>query len=115
MDRLSGKDNLEVNGMKERSERMSGAKRVFDRVVIGLSMLKPRYRVMLGFCPLCNSDAPELEDCPLCEGYHSARGDCFPPPEELKKKWLDEMREVKRTKRTIKKLVRDSRRRRLAQ
>jgi hypothetical protein len=107
--------NLEVNGMKERSERMSGAKRVFDRVVIGLSMLKPRFRVALGYCPLCNSDAPELDDCPLCDGYHTARGDTFPPPKELKRKWLDEMLDVKRTKRSIKKLVRDSRRRRLAQ
>lgn len=107
--------NLEVNGMKERSERMSGAKRVFDRVVIGLSMLKPRYRVMLGFCPLCNSDAPELDSCPLCDGYHSSKNDEFPPPKDLKKKWLDEMRGVNRTQRNIKKLVRDSRRRRLAQ
>lgn len=101
--------------MKERSERVSGAKRVFDRVVIGLSMLKPRFRVALGFCPMCNSDAPELDDCPLCDGYHSVRGDISPPPLELKKKWLDEMLDVKRTKRSIKKLVRDSRRRRLSQ
>lgn len=103
--------------MKERSERMSGvAKRsVFDRVVIGLSMLKPRFLVALGFCPMCSSDAPKLDNCPLCDGYHSARGDVFPPSKELKRKWLDEMRGVKLTKRKIKKLVRDSRRRRLAQ
>lgn len=100
--------------MKERSERMSGAKRVFDLVVIGLSMLKPRFRVAMGFCPACNSDAPELDDCPLCDGYHTARGDTFPPPKELKKEWLDVMRGVVRTNRNIEKLVRDSRRRRLA-
>lgn len=101
--------------MKERIERMSGAKRAFDRIVIELSMLKSRYRVALGFCPLCNSDAPELDECPLCNGYHTARGDEFPPPKALKKLWLDELKNVKRAKQRIKKLVRDSRRRRLDQ
>ena len=70
--------------MKERSERMSGAKRVFDRVVIGFSMLKPRFRAALGCCPLCNSDAPEIDECPLCDGYHAARGDTFPPAKKVK-------------------------------
>ena len=83
---------------------------VFDQIIIGLSMLKPRFRVAMGFCPMCNSDAPELDDCPLCDSYHSARGDTFPPSLELKQKWLDEMRSVERAKRNTNKLVRDARR-----
>lgn len=88
---------------------------LIDRFVIGISMAKARYRVALGCCPMCNSDAPELDDCPLCEGYHAARGDDSPPPKELKQRWLDDMHGVKRIKRNIQKLVRESRRKRLAQ
>ena len=86
---------------------------IFDRVVIGLSMIKPRFRVALGCCPLCNSDAPELDDCPLCNSYHTARGDESPPPKYLKQRWLKEMRGVEKAKRTAKKLVRMARNKRL--
>jgi len=26
-------------------------------------------RAKLGFCPMCNSDAPEMYDCQICEPY----------------------------------------------
>ena len=44
-------------------------------------------RLALGFCPLCNSDAPEVYDCPVCSGYQSASGDKWPPPRATKKRW----------------------------
>jgi hypothetical protein len=40
-----------------------------------------------GFCPECNSSAPELDHCPTCEGYHSAKGDPWPPAQSLKDDW----------------------------
>jgi len=67
-----------------------------EAVVMWFKMLIPRFRVSLNSCPLCNSDAPELDNCPLCGGYHSARGDEYPPEKELKQKWLKEMYSVKR-------------------
>lgn len=76
---------------------------------ISFSMLPARFRVALGFCPLCNSDAPELDNCPICDGYSSARGDKFPPSKELKIKWLREMKDTKKAKLMAKNLVRDSR------
>ena len=84
-----------------------------EAVVMWFKMLIPRFRVSLNSCPLCNSDAPELDNCPLCGGYHSARGDEYPPEKELKQKWLKEMYSVKRIQRNIKKAVRESRKRRL--
>jgi len=54
----------------------------------GLSLIKGRLRLMNGFCPMCNSDAPELYDCPVCDGYQSARGDKYPPAIDTKdKRW----------------------------
>jgi len=52
-----------------------------------LSLIKGRLRLRYGFCPMCNSDAPELYDCPVCDGYHSARGDKYPPVIDTKDKW----------------------------
>jgi len=40
-------------------------------------------RLLLGFCPKCNSDAPELYDCPVCEFYSGT----YPPSKETKEKW----------------------------
>lgn len=82
---------------------------LFDRLVIGLSMAKARYRTALGFCPMCNSDAPALDDCPLCDSYHPARGNAFPPPKKLRLEWLAEYRGVLVTQRNIQRLVRESR------
>lgn len=66
-----------------------------------LEYLKALYRVMLGFCPLCNSDAPELYDCPICNGRHSARGDKFPPPKATKSLWLKDYKAVLSAKEMI--------------
>lgn len=85
-----------------------------DRIVIGVSMARARYRSIFGFCPICNSDAPELYDCPLCGGYHSVRGDTWPPPAKLRSQWLEEYRRVCVTQRNIKRLVREARARRLS-
>ena len=58
------------------------------RVMVGfIKRLRGNYRISLGFCPLCNSDAPEVYDCPLCEGYQQARGDKYPPTKETKRAW----------------------------
>lgn len=52
-------------------------------------------RLLYGFCPLCNSDAPEIYDCPLCEGRHAAKGDNFPPAKEVKAAWRKEWDSVR--------------------
>lgn len=85
-----------------------------ERIVMWLKMLLPRFRVWLGFCPMCNSDAPELDSCPLCEGYHHASGDVFPPPPNIKKQWLDEIRTIIGVQMDLKKAVRESRKRRIS-
>lgn len=40
-------------------------------------------RILWGFCPWCNSDAPEIDTCPVCESWC---GD-FPPSKDIKKLW----------------------------
>lgn len=45
-------------------------------------------RMLFGFCPECNSDAPELGTCKVCEGYHATSiGYTFPPIPETKDRW----------------------------
>lgn len=98
--------------MQEQEQNEKTASPV-EAVVMWFKMLIPRFIVALNSCPLCNSDAPELDNCPLCGGYHSSRGDEYPPPEDLKEKWLMEMYSVICMQRNIKKAVRESRKRRL--
>lgn len=74
-----------------------------------LSQLNAAKRLLLGFCPMCNSDAPTLYDCPVCSGYHQARGDKFPPPQPLKVWWWSEYLGAIRAKRMTLRLVLDSR------
>lgn len=35
-----------------------------------LKMVRGRWFLVFGFCPLCDSSAPELYDCPVCEYNH---------------------------------------------
>jgi hypothetical protein len=32
-----------------------------------------RYRMWWGWCPSCNSDAPEIDVCPVCLGDRTGR------------------------------------------
>lgn len=41
--------------------------KIIRNVNIGFKILTGRFRLLFGFCPNCNSDAPELYDCPVCE------------------------------------------------
>ena len=52
-------------------------------LVKAMKELRAKYRVMFGFCPECNSDSPEIYDCPVCMGNRR-----YPPPKELKERWL---------------------------
>ena len=64
---------------------------MLEKIKRNLSILKAKWRIIHGFCPLCNSDAPELYDCPCCNYYHSSKGPDypFPPTKETKAEWLD--------------------------
>ena len=37
------------------------------------------WRLWWGFCPWCNSSAPEIYECPCCDGYDGPH-----PPEPLR-------------------------------
>ncbi len=74
-----------------------------------LNYLRGRYRLKFGFCPMCNSDAPELYDCPCCNYYSSASGDKFPPLKPTKDKWWKIYHDTIITKKNIQLLVLKSR------
>ena len=42
-----------------------------------------QWRLLLGFCPRCNSDAPHVYDCPVCIGTPPG----FPPSLGTKAYW----------------------------
>jgi len=77
-----------------------------------LRLLRGGFRMFFNACPLCNSDAPELDSCPLCHGYHSANGDPYPPSREILNRWKKEYRQAIRAKIMALRAVRDSRLRR---
>ena len=77
------------------------------------SILGGSWRIKLGFCPLCNSDAPEVYDCPLCDGYQQASGDKFPPAKYTKSLWRKEWGKLCKATRDIHLAVLASRNKRL--
>lgn len=38
-----------------------------------LRYLLGHWRLIWGFCPVCNSDAPEIDSCAWCGGFHGWR------------------------------------------
>ena len=74
-----------------------------------LSFMQGKWRLALGFCPMCNSDAPELYDCPCCNYYSSASGDPFPPPKYIKDAWWKEYKGAVDMKLKVTRLVAESR------
>jgi len=48
-----------------------------------IKKLNGRLRLLFNACPLCNSDAPEVDDCVVCN-----RGkETYPPTEIIKAGW----------------------------
>jgi len=62
-------------------------------------------RLLVGSCPMCNSDAPEVDNCPTCNGYGSSSGDQFPPAKQVKLLWWGTYKEAIDAKLRIRKLV----------
>ena len=46
--------------------------------------LQAYIRAFRGYCPRCNSEAPAIDVCRVCEGYCGT----FPPPSVLPAHWL---------------------------
>lgn len=78
-----------------------------NRMLWLLSFIRGKIRIKLGFCPMCNSDAPELYDCPTCNYYSSASGDEFPPPKEIRKKWWKSYKDAVDAKLFIRNIIDD--------
>jgi hypothetical protein len=53
---------------------------------------------VFGFCPECNSDAPERDSCPVCHGYHWSYNN-GPPSRALRKVWWATYKELNDTSR----------------
>lgn len=45
-------------------------------------MFRCRLRIFWGFCPQCNSDAPEKDNCKVCDSFYGYA------EKEQKTKWL---------------------------
>ena len=60
----------------------------FSRIVFLLARFIGRRRISHNQCPLCNSDAPEVDTCPVCESYdHRTQWDVYPPEGWRKIDW----------------------------
>lgn len=82
----------------------------WQQFLVFLQMIPLRYKASMGFCPSCNSDAPEVDDCPICDSW----GGSFPPPKELRRKWLKDCEGAKEIKYQIKNAVKQARAKRLS-
>ena len=45
-----------------------------------LALVIGRLRLWLGSCPRCNTDAPEMDFCAVCDGRGAGTGDWPPSP-----------------------------------
>ena len=54
--------------------------------------LRARIRVALGQCPMCNSDAPEVDSCSTCDIYMAMNR--WPPSSHVKQRWLEDYLQV---------------------
>lgn len=43
-----------------------------------------KYRLFFGFCPKCNSDAPAIDSCNVCNSERS-----YPPSKHKKQTWFN--------------------------
>ena len=48
-----------------------------------------KWRLWWSFCPQCNSDAPELYDCPVCKFYTGV----YPIAEKTRSEWWERFNE----------------------
>jgi hypothetical protein len=48
-------------------------------------ILNGRWRLLFGFCPKCNSDAPEIYDCMICDWYRTSEKGM--PSNGVKRQW----------------------------
>ena len=76
-------------------------------------LARGKFRTSMGFCPLCNSDAPEIDDCPICEDYRLIKNDQFPPPQSVINFWREEYKAVIRLQLKMRVMVLNARRSRL--
>ena len=49
-----------------------------------LGILTAKWRLFFGFCPKCNSDAPAIDSCNVCNGERS-----YPPSKHKKQTWFN--------------------------
>ena len=79
------------------------------KLIWAASLCLGKYRMFTGMCPMCNSDAPELYDCPACNYYSCASGDEFPPTKATKAKWWGPYKQAVDAKLMVSNLVKISR------
>ncbi len=51
--------------------------------------IRARLRLLFGVCPECNSDAPNVDNCMVCDGYRTP----YPPSADTKARWWRNFRE----------------------
>jgi len=78
-----------------------------------LKMVIPRYKALMGFCPYCNSDAPEVDDCAFCDSWSQHNIGKFPPPTEKTREWVNDLQKTKEMKYQILNAVNKARKDRL--
>jgi len=82
----------------------------WQQFLVFIKMIPLRYRASMGFCPSCNSDAPEVDDCPICDSWRGS----FPPTKELRRKWLKDCEGAKEIKYQIDNAIQQARKNRLS-
>lgn len=57
-----------------------------------IKLLRARIRLFFGVCPACNSDAPEVDTCKICNGitWRDTLGE--PPNRWIKETWMSRYR-----------------------
>ena len=85
-------------GMKARILFLRGWIKAFTCLMVA------RYRIFWGFCPLCNSDAPEIDKCILCDNNRE-----WPRTQRTLDSWQEQYESIYRMRMMTYRAVLDSR------
>lgn len=74
--------------MKRDRKPEIGLRRWLRCFVRHLARVRGNHRIRWNQCPSCNSDAPEVDNCPICEGYdYRTQHTEYPPANWRKADW----------------------------
>ena len=82
-------------------------KKQYYRINYVTSLLRGRWRVAMGVCPMCASATPQVDTCPLCDVFRSLNR--WPPSDHVRTRWWYDYRDIVKAQLNVRRAVLASR------